>query len=420
MSRGSLVFRIAFCAVLLLSAPGYGQVTFSEQEIGRILQHSPLGSPPPDPTNAVADDPRAAQLGQRLFFDASLSVDGSVSCAHCHRPDRGWSSGEELTTKPRRGRIHVPTLLNVAYQRWLFWDGRADSLWSQALEPLESEGELGTDRTSLARRVARDPALRRAYEDVFGPLPDLADRSRFPPRAKPLPHDSGHPLHRAWQAMASGERDQINRIFSNLGKALAAYQRRLIRADAPFDRFVEGLRENDPRKVSVLSEAARRGLKIFIGKGQCRLCHSGPNFSDGEFHRLGVPERSSVEDLGRFRGIYRLRRNPFNAAGKYSDAPEVALVRYLGDEAHETLGQFKTPTLRNVSETAPYMHNGRLETLEDVVRFYSVELGQLRPVENQERFLRPLHLSESEISDLVAFLRSLTGESLDRGLVGMR
>lgn len=387
-------------------------VELSEQERRWIDQQSPLGPPPPSPTNAVADDPAAASLGQLLFFDPGLSVDGAVSCASCHRPERGWSSGEPLTRGARRGRLHVPTLLNVAYQRWFFWDGRADSLWAQALEPLEGEGELAGDRMGLVHRVRRDAALRASYEAAFGPLPDLGDRRRFPPRAKPLREDPDNPLDRAWRAMDPRDRDRVDRIFSDLGKAIEAYERLLVRASSPFDRFAEGLRRNDPEGLAALSPAAQRGLKTFLGRGQCRLCHSGPSFSDGEFHRLRVPERSSFEDMGRYRGIHRLRRNPFNGAGAYSDAPDSALVRFLPEDTHETLGQMKTPTLRNVAETAPYMHNGRMAALEDVVRFYSTGIDPAPVVAGQEQILTPLRLTEGEIADLVAFLRSLTGETL--------
>jgi cytochrome c peroxidase len=388
--------------------------TFSAGELRRIAQHSPLPAPPPDPTNRVADRREAALLGQRLFFETRLSAGGRVSCATCHDPGRGWSNGQPLAVGEgeRETRVHVPTLWNVAYGRWFQWDGRADSLWAQALEALENPIDLGSNRLRLAHTVHRDPDLRAAYEGVFGPLPDLADRTRFPANGRPNPDQPEGSLDRSWSHMSTTDQRAANEVFVNLGKSLAAYQRRLISRDSPFDRFAAGLRQGDPAALASLSPPAQRGLKLFVGKAGCQLCHSGPNFSDGEFHRLGVPERASFTNLGRLLGIYLLLRNPFNSLGPWSDATAATPARFLPRDEHHGFNEFKTPTLRNVADTAPYMHNGRLATLEDVVRFYSTQAGAPASLP-AEKIVRPLHLSDREIADLVAFLRSLTGEPLD-------
>lgn len=407
------IVALGMAAALALPA---GAGTFSAEELRRIEQHSPLPAPPPDPTNRVADLREAALLGQRLFFDNRLSAGGRVSCASCHDPGRGWSNGQPLAIGERPARRHVPTLWNVAYGRWFFWDGRADSLWSQALEALESALDLGSNRLRIAHTVARDPGLRAAYEGVFGPLPDLADPARFPAEGRPDPDHPASPLHLSWSAMREEDRQAADRVYVNLGKALAAYQRQLISRNAPFDRFVAGLRRGDGAAPAVLSTSARRGLKLFVGKAQCRLCHSGPNFTDGEFHRLGVPERATFSDLARMRGIHLLLSNPWNSLGPWSDAPAAGSpTRFLARGGHHGFNEWKTPTLRNVADTAPYMHNGRLATLTDVVRFYSTEAGTPGSPP-AEKIVRPLHLDSGEVADLVAFLRTLTGEPLDRAL----
>jgi cytochrome c peroxidase len=402
-------------------APEAGEdlVIFTPYEVRRILQHSPLPPPPPDPTNRVADSAAAARLGQRLFFEPRLSESGRVSCATCHEPLLGWSNGQPLgQAGGRPTRLHVPTLWNVAYNRWFFWDGRADTAWTQALEPLENPAEIATNRARLARFVAGDPVLRPAYEEVFGPLPSFADAARFPADARPEPFHTESAQHQAWTAMAPADQDAVDRVFTNLGKSLAAFERRLVSRDAPFDRFVAGLRENDPAKLDAISTEAKRGLRLFLGKGNCRTCHSGPNFTNGEFHSLGVPESASFFETGRLRGIAMLRINPLSGAGRYSDDPAASPAPFLPLDSHETVNQVKTPTLRNVAQTAPYLHNGRMRTLNEVLRFYSDRHGAQRVAAQDEALLRPLHLTGREIADLTAFLESLTGAPLDPSLNG--
>jgi cytochrome c peroxidase len=216
--------------------------------------------------------------------------------------------------------------------------------------------------------------------------------------------------------MSAADQDAINRVFANLGKAIAAFERRIVSRRSPFDRFAEGLRDGDPEKLRALSPPAQRGLRTFVGRGNCRLCHSGPNFTDGEFHSVGVPERASYVDYARLRGIHEVVRDPFNGIGPYSDDRSAGPVRFLPRETHQGHNQFKTPTLRNVAETAPYMHNGSFPTLEAVVRFYSTREGARFSRHHTESILRPLDLTGREVADLVAFLESLTGEPLDPAL----
>jgi cytochrome c peroxidase len=419
MSRTlTAIAALGLGAVLALPAVAGTAITFSAEELRRIQQHSPLPAPPPDPTNRVADRRDAALLGQRLFFEPRLSASGRTSCASCHDPAFGWSNGQPMAAGDRRAtRRHVPTLWNAAYGRWFFWDGRADSLWSQALEALEGELDQASNRLRIAHAIEHDSGLRTAYEGTFGAFPDLADLRRFPADGRPDPDHPEGLLDRAWSAMSEADRQTIDRIFVNLGKAIAAFERRLISRDSPFDRFAAGLRTGNRAALQSLSPSAQRGLQLFVGKTGCWQCHAGPNFSDGEFHRLGVPERSSFHDLARMRGILLLLSNPFNGVGAWSDAPAASPTRFLPRGETHAIDEFKTPTLRNVANTAPYMHNGRLATLEDVVRFYSEQAGAptARP---REKILRPLHLSDGEMVDLVAFLKSLTGKPLEPALMG--
>jgi cytochrome c peroxidase len=371
------------------------------------------------PTNRFADSDAAARLGQRLFFDGSLSASGEISCATCHDPGLGFGDGKRVSEGIGTMTRNAQALWNVAHQRWFFWDGRADSLWAQCLQPLEHPDEMGATRTGLARRVVLDKDLRAEVEAALGPLPDL-DPEELPGEARPVQGNGRHPHHVAWMGMTDEQRRGVNLIFASLGKALEAYERRIVSSGSPFDDFVLGLREGDPEKISALSTSARRGLRIFVGRGQCTLCHTGPILSDREFHNIGLDRQEGAPiDTGRYDGVPLVRADGFNGLGELSDDRSTESnrgVRYVAQKPNN-LGEFKTPTLRNVTLTAPYMHDGRFATLEEVVRFYS-RLDQEPALGHREETLVPLHLTEAEIADLVAFLESLTGEPLDEGLVG--
>lgn len=254
-----------------------------------------------------------------MFFDPRLSRDGKISCATCHDPAKSFTDGKTLSEGAATGDRHTPAIWNVAHHRWLFWDGRADTLWGQVAGPLESPNEMDGDRVSIARLIVQDDSLREAYVQIFGKLPNISDASRFPQAARPLLQSPQDSQHRAWQAMREGGREDINRVLANIGKALAAYETRLISRDSPFDRFVVQLKRNE--KLDAISASAQRGLKLFVGRADCRQCHLGPMFSDGEFHNIRVPPLGGGEptDAGRFRGIDLLRASPFNAAGRFSD-----------------------------------------------------------------------------------------------------
>ncbi len=411
---------------------------FDEEELRRALRFSPLPPPPPDPTNAVGDDPRAARLGQRLFFDTALSGNGEVSCATCHQAELGFGDGRPLSRGLDDVARHAPTLWNVAYQRWFFWDGRRDTLWSQALVPIEHPKEMGGDRVATVHHLAGDPRLAAAYEELFGALPDTR---ALPAHGRPVPDDDDHPHgflrpddaevpehghddhpHQlGWDQLDAEQRLAVDQVFANVGKALAAYQRRLVSRRAPFDVFVEGLRTGDAARLAALDAPAQRGLRIFLNS-HCHLCHSGPAFSDFEFHDARFPplDPTAPDDLGRWGGVPDLVGNPFRGDGPFSDAPglpESAKAGYLLDGAglpdHDSRYQFKTPGLRNVATSPPYGHQGSLPDLAAVITHYST-LSDAPPLKGHvERFFVPAGLVPEERADLRAFLESLTDTDID-------
>ena len=376
-------------------APEKEDGIFTAREWSVIQSLSPLPeTPPPNPTNRVADNPEAAQLGQMFFFDTRFSRDRTVACSTCHSPFHGFADVEATSLGAGRGTRNAPTLLNAAYNKWQFWDGRADTLWSQALSALEGEAEQAGTRLQYAHLIHQHYAA--DYETVFGALPELEDPTRFPTDGKP--GDS------VFDNMSEADQHAVNIVFTNIGKAIEAYERLLISRDAPFDRYVAG-------DTEAISPEAKRGLKTFIGKGVCILCHDTPTFTDNEFHNLGVPQGTLPEDIGRYAGISMLLADPFNGGGIYSDDPTVAtrILNFL-EPIQQHQGEFKTPTLRNVALTAPYFHTGEFSTLESVIEFNNVGGTGGNFVGQRERTLEPLGLSEEEKSELVDFLETLTGE----------
>ncbi|MFT4537987.1 MAG: cytochrome c peroxidase [Planctomycetota bacterium] len=421
---------------------------FSEQDLQRILKLSPLGPPEADPTNTFADDSRAAAFGQALFFDERLSKKGDRSCASCHDAHKGWADGLQLGQGVTQLNRNTMSLWNVAYNRWQFWDGRADSLWAQALQPLENPLEHAFTRLQVAHVIAADSALASRYEAIFGQLPALEEGDRFPAVGRPVPKGEGHahveaappadaksrglgprrghvhapgqgfyhPHQRAWDSMHRLDQDAVTAVFVNVGKAIAAFERKIVSRLSPFDVFIEGLRERDADKLQAISTSAQRGLKIFVDRGKCFLCHSGPTLSDLEFHDVGVPQLDPEmpADEGRVIGMQLVAADPFNGVGDWSDDPGGTArlkIDYLPTHAHHRTA-FKTPSLRNVRLTAPYHHQGQFATLEEVVDFYSTRQGARTRPPMTETLIQPLNLSQQESADLVAFLHSLTDDSI--------
>ena len=313
--------RIFAAAILVLSATiatatasGRGGWTSAQLEELRSMSLAALESLPRDPTNRVADDPRAADLGRRLFFDTRLSSNGRVACSTCHQAERGFQDGIALANGVGTTARRTMPIAGMARSPFLFWDGRKDSLWAQALGPLESPVEHGGTRAQYAQVVADSYA--REYEQIFGTLPDL---SRVPRSAGPVTDPEAAS---AWSALSRTQRDAVTGVFVNIGKAIAAYERRIEFGASRFDKYVAALTTLQPVQ-RMLTDDEIAGLRLFIGRANCTQCHSGPLLTSNEFHNTGVPPRPDLAiDHGRLTGAAAVLSDEFNCRSQWSDSRE--------------------------------------------------------------------------------------------------
>jgi cytochrome c peroxidase len=401
MSPRRLILALGAVAPILLGAAldraGDRWTDAERAEIASLELPAEM-APPADPTNRVADDSAAARLGQRLFFDARFSSNGRVACATCHDPAREFQDGTPLATGVgTTGRRTMP-VASTAHGSWMFWDGRKDSQWAQALGPWESPVEHGGSRAQYAHLVAAH--YRAEYEAIFGRLPDLA---RVPRHAGPVDDATARA---AWERMTPADRDRVTAVFVNMGKAVAAYERRIAYGPSRFDRYAAALREGGRAPEGILSDDEAAGLRLFVGKARCTSCHTGPLLSDFAFHNTGVPQGAGLPaDAGRATGATGVKRDEFNCRSKWSDAPtSCAELEFLADTGKALVRAYKTPSLRNVALRAPYMHAGQFRTMEEVLDHY--DRSPTAPAGTSE--LRPLHLTGEERRQLVAFLGSLS------------
>jgi cytochrome c peroxidase len=378
--------------------------TPDELELLRALWIGSLPPPPADPSNRYADDPAAASLGESFFFDARFSVNGQVSCSSCHQPELaftdGLARGRGIGETPRS----TMSVLGAAYAPFLFWDGRKDSLWAQALGPLESSVEHGGTRAQYAHVVA--DAYAREYEQLFGALPNL---SGVPRRAGPI---ADREAALAWNALGSAGRDDVTRVFVNIGKAIAAYERRIDFGASRFDKYVGAVTTGQSGQ-SILTEDEIAGLRLFIGRANCTQCHNGPLFTSNEFHNTGVRPRPELAiDHGRLTGATSVLRDEFNCRSRWSDGRErCSELEFIVTGEHTLERAYKVPSLRNVAERAPFMHAGQFASLADVLDHYN--RAPVAPTGHSE--LRPLRLNALELRQLEAFLRTLSGPVVVNG-----
>jgi cytochrome c peroxidase len=282
-------------------------------------------------------DPRA-ELGRKLFFDPILSSDRTISCASCHKPEHAFADNVPLSkgVGGALGRRNTPSVMNSTARVSFFWDGRARSLEEQAIFPIENPIEMNLPIANALERINDDPQYAADFAKLYG----------GPATAK------------------------------TLGRALAAFQKTLETANSPYDRYNFG----DDR---AMSESAKRGRLLFIGKANCATCHSGEDFTSDRFENIGLYNAKELNDRGRA-----------EVTQNESDA-----------------GMFKVPSLRNVALTAPYMHNGMFATLREVIEYYNEPDKHVQGALHRDAKLdKPLELTDQEIADLEAFLQALTDE----------
>lgn len=366
-------------ATALAAGPATAEVILSPEEIAKTLRHGPWPpAPAVDPSNRVSGDPEAIALGQALFADPALSRDGTMTCATCHQPDRDFTDG--LPRADGRARLdrNTQALWNLAGQRWYGWSGDSDNLWAQNITPLLNPGEMAHDPASL-QAALRQSTARPAYEALFGEIAAEA------------------PLE----------------TVVHVAKALAAYIETLTTGQTSFDRFRDALAAGDMTAAAAYPQTAQRGLQLFLGAGNCSFCHSGPAFTNGEFHDAGVPYflGPGQVDPGRAAGLAALADSPFTLDGAFTDDPAktgawaVRNVRFQ----HGNFGIFRVPTLRRAARTAPYMHDGSLPDLDAVIAHYD-QINTERLHTDGEALLRPLGLSPAQAADLRAFLETLSDD----------
>jgi cytochrome c peroxidase len=389
-------------------------------------------------TNRFADDPRAAKLGQKLFFDPSFSgrlIDGDndgtngtlgmvgepgkVMCAACHNPSAGFvdarsprhqiSLGAAWTIRKTR------SLLDVGQAQLLMWDGRHDALYNQVFNPLESANEMNSARLFVAEQMFRK--YRAEYEAIFGAMPAMNDASHFPDlpadRAGCADFDYGtrkgtgcHGLPgdgAEFDGMQPQDQRAVTQVVVNMGKALGAYLRLLSCGPGRFDAWVQG-------QAQALDESEQRGAELFVGKGHCVACHSGPFFTDQEFHNVGLRPGSvavsfvDTDDRGAGAGLQQAISSPLNEKSPFSDGDANRLPAMVSASLE---GAFRTPSLRCVSERPSYLHTAQYRALEDVLDFFAGGGHESGFVGKSE--LMPFDLSADDRTDLVAFLKTLEG-----------
>lgn len=369
----SLVFCVAACSPVT-------QWNEFERRAITSLAITSLPPVPPDQSNSIASHPIAVEFGQALFHDVRLSANQQVSCASCHRPDYFFSDDKPQSRGLAATRRHTPGLIGIAYSQWLYWDGRRDSLWAQALTPLEHPDEHGISRVQVTELISTDPHYRQLYQELYGGL---------------------------YGESAAGNHT-TDRMFANAGKAIAAFETTLLPKPSRFDRYAAALVSSDWGTVdrALFSDEEIAGLRLFVNKAQCLNCHNGALFTNQGFHNVGtgLGVSAALPDHGRWQGVQEAQADPFNCLGEFSDAPaEWCALKFARVGGPELMGAFKVPGLRNISQTPPYMHDGRFSTLAQVVDHYIAAI----PVPMGHTEIVPIPLAETERNNLIKFLETL-------------
>ena len=312
------------------------------------------GAPPPDPTNAHADDAAAATLGEQLFSDTSLSPTNTVACSTCHDPSKSYTDGKPQSVGVATGDRNSPSLLLASYASWQFWDGRADSQWMQAAGPFENAKEFNSSRLFVAHAI--NDRYNASYTAIFGALPDMSNATQFPASGKP-----GDP---SWDGMAPADQAAVTAIYANVAKSIQAFERTLRVQPNALDAYIGG-------NLAALTTDQKTGLEAFFVNG-CVQCHWGPRLTDDAFHATRFPtgRQDHVADRGRIDGIPLVLAGEFNELSASSDSKADTHGLATLSAVPTMLGAFKTPPLRGVADTAPYGHGGTLASLADVAKNY--------------------------------------------------
>ncbi|MGE0396920.1 MAG: cytochrome-c peroxidase [Kofleriaceae bacterium] len=350
MHRAGLLVLVAIVVACGRKSPPPSPEELTGAERSALASMSPLPAVPKDPTNAVADAPRAAALGQMLFFDEDLAGEPGISCRTCHAGPAMDDPGKHVSRGAKLGSRNSPPVINAVFYKHQNWGGKFDTQWGLVIGALEKPEVMAAKRADVVDMVKK--TYRAELEAIFGPVDGRS----------------------------------VDDVFADIAKTIAAYMRQLVARDAPFDRWIAG-------DETAVSAAAKRGAKLFVA--HCKSCHDGPHFTDNKFHALAVAqfgEGVPAEDLGRFGDVPESARRP------------------------EMRGQFRTPTLRNVAVTAPYMHAGQFATLDAVMAFYNAGGGSVEGIVKDPEMKR-LGLTPAQQADLVAFMQTLTDTSVPPALL---
>lgn len=476
LPRGGII-AIVIVAVLamiyvLLPEPGPAlrTIKLDDQTVIRAAQ----ALSPPSPV-ATSDPVLLAQasLGRELFFDPELSSSGQLACSNCHQPDLQFTDGKPRAIGKASLPHNTPTIINTGLNSWFHWDGRVDSLALQATKPIEDPREQGVSRSYVVRLITRKYSD--AYEKAFGKLPATLNGLELPEQALPVPIPPKLPLdvasyalstlgnfqilsdilavgqstrlapamelsrralaqpawdpewHDAWLRLPEATQGAINEVFANVGRAIAEFERGMVAVDSHFDQFVR--RATDPSRQgqpvrsafdATFGDLEWQGLRLFVSEARCTLCHNGPNFSDQQFHNIGLAQgEDAVLDAGRAAGVLLAIQDPLNCSKPplnrdpfITNSESCRELAYLDINNLELVGAFKTPSLRNIEQTAPYMHDGRFASLDAVLDHYN-KLADKPAMGHREESLQPLNLTDDERRALLAFLKSLTSPVRD-------
>lgn len=425
--RGGIRILTALCAALVFigCAQEDKETLFSDTEIA-IIKTLIYQAPAGEASNQYVNNSAAATLGQKFFWDPQFSggivVTGNrngttyaagtprlISCATCHAPSFGWadntsnpnnvSLGTDLTNR------NSPTVLNTSFNTYSTWTGGTDSVWAVMRPGVEGPTTQNFSRAGVAGIICANATYTADYTTVFGGAPDCTGVLAMNNAAFSVAQNWGRNVAAA---------ANVNLIFANFGKAIGAYEHKLVSKNSAFDQWAEG-------NENAMSASQKRGLKLFIGKGNCVRCHSGPNFSDGSFHNLGVPQIGGalgVLDEGRYTGVADLTtgsNSTFNNNSTFNATPSINRVSGLTQSSSD-IGKFKTPTLRSVNKSPPYFHNGTFNSLWDVVNFYNFAGNAGNFPGTKDPILTTRRMTNEEMEDLVNFLKALEGEALPTSL----